>query len=189
MSNTENKNRKDKEMSDFLFNPKYEKYHEKINLFCDLIDKKYFSNHNLIWYGTKDDPFEKITSFIFLTRDKHKSILVEEKEVFEFTTWKDIKLCIEKFLNIEYECKVCFEEYKYDDTSVEKINCPKCSEPYCLECYIKIIKSNKGILKCPFCCHNHGKELPDFYVDIFINDIIKDWNIQKKQHGKFFENL
>ena len=142
-------------------------YWNKVKLFINLIEKKY---KNLDFGLTND---KNLLILTFSIKDKSDDLLVSEYTIYDDTKWKDIKLHIDKFLKIDYTCNICFNDYKKIKNNINKTTCPKCSEPYCVDCYINIFRSNKGIIKCPFCSFEYGSEFPEFMIEAGIEEIKK----------------
>jgi len=51
------------------------------------------------------------------------------------------------------ECSVCCE------SSYDRVSCHKCVNAICLDCYVSIFLSGKGVITCPFCRYRVGEEL------------------------------
>lgn len=66
-------------------------------------------------------------------------------------SWDEVKRHIYKKLEQNYgDCSICFNNIS------QNVSCPKCSNNFCVECYINIFKSNKGLIKCPHCRFTYG---------------------------------
>jgi hypothetical protein len=78
--------------------------------------------------------------------------------------WHKLKVIIEN--NFENTCNICFELLKDTKTST----CSQCCEVICFECYIKIIKANMGIMKCPYCNYQYGEKLSPFQLNYLISE-------------------
>lgn len=90
--------------------------------------------------------------------------------------WIDIKRRIDKIVNTKIEkiCSICSE----NKTIVHRISCTKCSADWCIDCYINIFRTNKGIIKCPFCRYSYGHEMPEILIDAGVAQIMnKFYNI------------
>ena len=62
-------------------------------------------------------------------------------------TWKDIDKTIEQIITEKYknnDCSICFNEIKIN------VRCNFCRKNWCVDCYINLFKTGKGIIKCPF---------------------------------------
>ncbi len=86
------------------------------------------------------------------------------------STWEDIDRVIKKiiWMNSNIECLICCEK------KIKYIRCHKCAEPYCLDCHIKILKTNMGVSKCPFCRDTYGFKLSENELNVYIKTIMQD---------------
>lgn len=78
---------------------------------------------------------------------------------------KDFKLTLNKLDNRDNICILCTEEM------INSTHCSKCSFNYCIQCYINIFKTNKGIIKCPQCNFKYGNIIQDELIEYYINTI------------------
>lgn len=62
-------------------------------------------------------------------------------------------------------CMICCKK------TTKRVNCNKCSQFYCGNCYIKIFTTNKGIITCPYCRFSFGEIVPDYMISICIDEI------------------
>jgi transcription elongation factor Elf1 len=66
------------------------------------------------------------------------------------------------------ECSIF---YKRNDKK-RRVTCGKCASEWCVDCYINIFKTNKGIIKCPFCKFMYGQEFPEYMVELGVQQIL-----------------
>lgn len=86
-------------------------------------------------------------------------------------TWKEIKRNIDTKLknmneNNKIECMICL------DTECKSVSCNKCSNFYCVLCYVEIFKKNKGIIVCPYCRYSIGMNVPDHMIEECVQNIL-----------------
>jgi len=102
---------------------------------------------------------------------------IHRLDVFHFnenSSWRFIKKTFDDyFKDPDYipECPICFKN------SNKTSACSECCIEMCSECLLDIIKSNKGILKCPFCRHESGEELNDNDLFDLVAKTRCRWNI------------
>ncbi len=126
--------------------------------------------HNIISYIPNEEiKFRKheTTGNIELVLVKYKSVLTVLVE----NTWDEIKRNIDNIMNkaIFEECQICMTT---DNIQLLRCRCNKCASPWCYQCYINIFKSNKGIIKCPFCRYSYGREAPEHIVELGVRQIL-----------------
>ena len=116
----------------------------------------------------QNNNFTGNTEIVFTERKAILSILKEN-------TWEDIKRNIDnKISNIKpVECSICLSK----KIQKRKVCCPKCSFDTCASCYINIFRTNKGIIKCPFCRYTYGNEFPDEMIEIGVQEILYKLNV------------
>jgi hypothetical protein len=101
----------------------------------------------------------------FNYQNKLYEIQIEKIQITLYTNMnlKDFKLTLYKLENRDNICVLCTEEI------IKSTHCSKCSFNYCIQCYINIFKTNKGIIKCPQCNFKYGNiisnELIGYYID------------------------
>ncbi len=90
--------------------------------------------------------------------------------VLESNTWDEIKRHIDAKMSNEKndECSICSTK----EIQKRRVTCPKCASDWCVNCYINIFRTNKGIIKCPFCRFAYGQEVPDCMVEIGVKQIL-----------------
>jgi len=90
--------------------------------------------------------------------------------ILESNTWDEIKRHIDAKMNIEKndECYICSTK----EIQKRRVTCTKCSSDWCVNCYINIFRTNKGIIKCPFCRFAYGEEFPEYMVEIGVQQIL-----------------
>jgi hypothetical protein len=77
---------------------------------------------------------------------EHKSVMRILKE----QNWNEIKRNITAHLS-SYKSTICFIcSIEYANKMKRKI-CKKCANVICIDCYINIFRTNKELIKCPFC--------------------------------------
>jgi len=89
--------------------------------------------------------------------------------ILESNTWDEIKRHIDAKMSNEQknECSICST-----NEIQKKITCTKCASELCVNCYVSIFRINKGIIKCPFCRFTYGQEMPDFMVEMGVQQIL-----------------
>jgi hypothetical protein len=90
--------------------------------------------------------------------------------ILEENTWDEIKRHIDAKLSNEKsnECSIC-------STNViikRRVSCTKCASDWCIDCYINIFRTKKGIIKCPFCRFTYGNQFPDYMIEIGVQQIL-----------------
>lgn len=82
--------------------------------------------------------------------------------------WNEIKRHIEVKLNQGWQnelCQLCCE------TLHKRVSCNKCSNYWCINCYINLFKSGSGIIICPYCRDSFGKKVPQNIIEYCIQEI------------------
>lgn len=74
-------------------------------------------------------------------------------------TWDEIKknldLKSKGISTLNNECSLCFEK------TICLVSCNKCANVNCSKCYLDIIRTNRGLHKCPFCRHEFGRRFDE----------------------------
>jgi hypothetical protein len=85
------------------------------------------------------------------------------------TNWDEIKRHIDaKFnMNKDISCSICLEDMKS-----KRVSCSKCANYWCIPCYINIFKTNRGIIKCPYCRFEYGQLHSDEALELGIQEIL-----------------
>jgi hypothetical protein len=99
-----------------------------------------------------------------------------ELSINENSDWKCIKKMLDEYLNdpdLIPECPICFNK------SLKNASCVKCNMDMCSECILDIIKTNKGICKCPFCRFESGHELNENDLSFHLAKTRCRWNTGK----------
>lgn len=132
-------------------------------------------NHNQIIHKIIDYlPNEKIrlkkheiTGELQLVFENKNAIMT----ILKSNTWNEIKRHIDEKMsnNKKKECSICYSA----KIKKRRVTCPKCSSDWCVECYVSIFKTNKGIIKCPFCRFTYGQEFPDYMIEIKVKQILE----------------
>lgn len=75
--------------------------------------------------------------------------------ILETNTWEEVKKRIDVNMasNPYHTCAMCQNQH------LCKLTCTKCAIDWCRDCYIRIFRKGKGIVKCPFCSHTNGRKL------------------------------
>lgn len=102
--------------------------------------------------------------------------------ILECNTWEEIKRHIDaKMSNGKNEqCFICFSKFS-NETQKLRVSCAKCANDYCVDCYISIFRTNKGMIKCPFCRYTFGVEFPDSMIEIGVQNIL--YKVQRNLYG------
>lgn len=90
--------------------------------------------------------------------------------ILEENTWDEIKRHIDAKLSNKKsnECSIC-----YTNVIIKRrVSCTKCASDWCIDCYINIFRTNKGIIKCPFCRFTYGNQFPDYMIEIGVQQIL-----------------
>jgi hypothetical protein len=109
-------------------------------------------------------------------RDKNLEVIVPEKRV-RFTaingnSWTYIKKHIDKLFedlpNMQQsrECGICC------GTTNNFIGCAQCHNRCCLKCQISILRSNSGLLVCPYCNYTVGRKVPPACVGLLVDRML-----------------
>ena len=91
--------------------------------------------------------------------------------ILECNTWDEIKRHIDAKMcssKRETECSICAT----NEIQKRRVSCPKCASYWCLNCYISIFRTNKGVIKCPFCRYTYGQKFPDYMIEMGIKEIL-----------------
>lgn len=137
-----------------MSNENFEKYDNRCNIIKNLILQKY-KNDEFIFKRNLETYFIEI----IINNNNIITLLPDD-------SWKQIQRHINKKLNyIIEDCSICFNEIKTN------VSCNKCGNNWCRDCYINIFRINKGIIKCPHCRFEFGKEIPYYMIEICINEI------------------
>ena len=136
-------------------------YDKKINVIKKLINIKYpintfiFEDYNSVF----NDKIKKFTKII-INNNSSITILPDN-------TWNEIERNINiKLHNVnKNECIICLNE------TIKSVSCNKCSNLWCVLCYIELFKKDNGIITCPFCRYSFGIYTPDFMINICIKEI------------------
>jgi len=91
--------------------------------------------------------------------------------ILESNTWDEIKRHIDAKMSDEEndECSICFT----NEVQERRVTCTKCASDWCVNCYISIFRTNKGIIKCPFCRFAYGQEFPEHMIEICVQQILQ----------------
>ena len=107
-----------------------------------------------------------ITGYLEIIFTNKKAIMT----IIENNTWDEIKRHIDVKMSNERndECYICSTE----GLKKQRVTCPKCASEWCVNCYVSIFRTNKGIIKCPFCRFAYGQENPEYIVEIGVQQIL-----------------
>jgi hypothetical protein len=91
-----------------------------------------------------------------------------------FFSWDEIRRHIDaKMSNAKSEdCSICLTP----EIQKVRVSCPKCANNWCMNCYVSIYRTNKGLMKCPFCRWTYGKKVPEHIVEMGVQQILKRFN-------------
>lgn len=131
-------------------------------------------NRNQLIYKIKDYlPNEKIqfkkheiTGDLQIIFTNKKAIMT----ILDCNTWDEIKRHIDAKMSNERndECSICSTK----EMQKRRVTCTKCASEWCIDCYISIFRTNKGIIKCPFCRFAYGQEFPEYMVEFGVQQIL-----------------
>jgi hypothetical protein len=109
----------------------------------------------------------EITGDIQIIFTNRKSIMTVLKD----NTWDEIKRHIDAKMNNNQsgECSICSST---EMIKIRRVSCPKCACDWCVDCYINIFRTNKGIIKCPFCRYSYGQQFLDHMVEMGVQQIL-----------------
>ena len=90
--------------------------------------------------------------------------------ILESNTWDEIKRHIDAKMSNEQknECSIC----STNEIQKKRVTCTKCASEWCVNCYVSIFRTNKGIIKCPFCRFTYGQEMPEYMVEMGVQQIL-----------------
>ena len=109
---------------------------------------------------------EYLTRIIITSNGKYTSITIEPDSTYEnIERGIKIKLNDLKSDNKIKECNVCLND------TMKFTTCNKCSNYFCISCYIEIFKTNKGIIICPFCRDKFGTIMSDDMTEFFVKQM------------------
>ena len=110
---------------------------------------------------------DEITGDLQIIFTNKKAIMT----VLESNTWDEIKRHIDAKMSNEKndECSICSSR---EMIQIRRVSCPKCACDWCVDCYINIFRTNKGIIKCPFCRYSYGRQFPDHMVEMGVREIL-----------------
>jgi DNA-directed RNA polymerase subunit RPC12/RpoP len=119
-------------------------------------------NHRLKFQRLEND-----TLRVIFCGENVANIEIEPNTIFE-----DIKKpldCINR-LTSPQDCDICGES---NDTNkgTPSVACSHCGFTHCVKCLVNIIKTNKGVSKCPQCRAESGQPLPPALLDFKLSQI------------------
>lgn len=143
-----------------------EEYTKLINMYAMLIKKNY-GQYDIEFI--RGDPYGKRIDILLnvIFNDTHQFIIKP------FDTWHSIKTKIDALLlkqNV-IECQICFNNSK------NFVMCDTCNKEYCFNCHIDIMKTNKGIVICPFCRYTSGIKMSNKNIKKYIDNFNTNTNI------------
>ena len=102
------------------------------------------------------------------------------------SNWKEISLIYEKKKKKkEHSCNVCLHDNEVEEYQKAIVNCSKCSQYVCMECYADIIEHGEGIFKCPTCRFEIGMKTPWYnLIQMRDNLNIQRHKLEKKLNKK-----
>ena len=127
--------------------------------------KEYIPDEEIIF---RRHPITKDIEIVFI---KTRAIMT----VLKNNTWDEIKRHIDlKMKKIDiHDCSICFTD---EGMKKRVVSCPKCSNYWCINCYIDIFKTNKGLIICPFCRYTYGYVQDDHAIKIGIEQMLNKTN-------------
>lgn len=82
------------------------------------------------------------------------------------SSYSEIKRHIDKKISgFTGDCVICANKIK------KNVTCSKCSNNWCGKCYINLFRHGSGIITCPHCRYSFGEEIPEYMLDMYINQI------------------
>jgi hypothetical protein len=106
---------------------------------------------------------------------RNLEIIFENKNaimtILESDTWEQNKRYIDHIMSNE-KSEVCFI-CSTNKIQKKRISCNKCAGDYCIDCYISIFRTNKGIIICPFCRYSIGVEFPECMIEFGVQNILE----------------
>jgi len=81
--------------------------------------------------------------------------------VLETSVWTDVKRVLTKKMTGvkgEWTCGICCE------ISSKRVNCNRCSNDTCGECYIRSFVEGQGVIVCPWCRSRTGQRFPPHMI-------------------------
>lgn len=123
------------------------------NLFIINLLSKYIPTENI----EVDTVYDKILcEYNILLKIPNMGIVLR---ITKRTKWINMKKYIDNKINTRgapsTDCEICYNGVQ----SLKFASCVDCYNRLCVECYYNIIKSNKGIFKCPYCRYSYGNKL------------------------------
>ena len=89
--------------------------------------------------------------------------------VLDDSIWTDVRRVMMKKLADDHEgewvCEICCE------VSSTCVNCNKCSNDICGECYIRTFIEGQGMITCPFCRQKTGQYFQPQEIDNMVHNI------------------
>jgi len=141
-------------------------YDKKCEIIKTLINTKY--KKDIIVFEKYDNVigiYNEIKFFMRIIINNNLTITILPDSL-----WKDIEHNINMKLNDLHDdkikiCIICTNNIsKYT-------SCNKCSNYWCILCYIELFKTGSGIITCPFCRYSFGTHTPDYMIDVCIQEI------------------
>ena len=117
-------------------------YIKRCNLIYELLQKNYPKHKFALKTYVKFN-----TVFYEIIINDTKQITLEKN-----VTWNLIKLLVKKKLEKRTECEICYD-------NMSNVSCSNCSNYFCGDCYIDIMKKNEGFIVCPFCRYTFGEKM------------------------------
>jgi len=102
------------------------------------------------------------------------------------SNWKEINLIYKKKKETtKHSCNVCLHDNEIEEYQKATVNCTKCSQYVCIECYADIIEHEEGIFKCPTCRFEVGMKMPWYnLIQMRDNLNIKRYELEKNLNKK-----
>ena len=109
---------------------------------------------------------DEITGDLQIIFTNKKAIMT----ILESNTWDEIKRHIDAKMSNEKndECSIC----STNKIQKGRLTCGKCASDWCINCYISIFRTNKGLIKCPFCRFTYGEVFSDYMIEQGVQEIL-----------------
>lgn len=84
-------------------------------------------------------------------------------------TWKEVQRHVNKKINYDHDhpgdCDICCNKIS------KNVSCNKCSNNWCINCYINLFRSGKGVIICPCCRFSIGNRFPNHMIEHGVAEI------------------
>jgi hypothetical protein len=129
-------------------------------------DKKCYVMQNLIYLHYQNDSFD----FIRNPDTEYIEVIINGRSNLTLLychKWSEIKRAIDMRTtgSINKSCEICCNSARMVAI------CTKCSNTYCIDCYIDLFKAGNGIITCPYCRYSIGSNKPECMMELCIGQI------------------